>query len=381
MDSSVQASTDLTHATRAEVSLAAFRHNIDAVRRYVGPTVGIMAVVKAGAYGHGAVRMAREALAHGVRRLAVARIHEGFELRSAGIDAPLLVFENLEPSHVQPALENDLELTIANDAAAERIAHAASKHGRRAAVHVKIDTGMGRLGYYGITSAAPLERIARMRSLDLVGVYSHFATSEDPDQSFARAQLGRFEGIMDDLRKRGIEVPIRHMANSGAIIALPDAHFDLVRPGIMLYGYPPAHGMVERHPVKPVMRILSRVSFVKSVDAGTSISYGRRYVTDRRTTIATLPIGYADGFSRILTHRASVSIRGVRRPVVGTVCMDHVMVDCGPGSDVSEGDEVTILGRDGGVLITGWDLALQAGTIPYEITCAVSPRVPRVYAE
>jgi alanine racemase len=370
-----------SHATRAEISLAAFRSNIDAVRAYVQPGVSVMAVVKANAYGHGAVRMAAEAVAHGVERLAVARYHEGIELREGGVTAPILVFEATQVEHVPTALGYGLDLTIMSRQGLEAVASAGRRSGAPARVHVKVDTGMGRLGVADKQAADLVEQAAREQGVEVIGVYSHFATSEHPDRTFADAQVKRFEAVLEEVRRRKIEVALRHMANSGAIMTLPDAHFDLVRPGIMLYGYPPGHGMHERFPVRPVMSLRSRVSYLKYVDAGVSISYGRNYFTGGRTAIATIPVGYADGYFRPLTNRASVIIRGRRYPVVGTICMDHIMADLGAVTDVQEGDVVTLVGTDGAESISGWDVAEILGTIPYEVTCAITSRVWRRYDE
>jgi alanine racemase len=365
--------------TRALIDLAAFRANLDAVRSYVGANVKILAVVKADAYGHGAVRMAEEAVRWGVDYLGVARIHEGLELRMAGISHPTLVFEVPPAAQLEFALQQDLQLTVVSLEGAAFIDDVASRIGKRAAIHMKVDTGMGRLGL-GTAEALPvIERISRMEGVHLVGLYSHFATSEDPDQTFALHQLGQFQALVRSLDGRGISPPLKHMANSGAIIALPASHLDMVRPGIMLYGYPPAQGMEQRFPLKPVMSLVSQVTFLKSVDPGTSISYGRKYFTRERTTIATIPVGYADGFSRLLTGNAEALVRGKRYPVVGTICMDALMLDLGPETDIAEGDPVTFIGADGAQRIDAWDLAARIGSIPYEVTCLITKRVQRVY--
>jgi alanine racemase len=365
--------------TRALIDLGAFRSNLDAVRSYVGERAKILAVVKADAYGHGARRLAGEAIRWGVDYLGVARIHEGLELRMAGITHPILVFEIPPDAHVETALQQDLELTVVSLEGAALIDDVATRIGKRGAVHVKVDTGMGRLGLRSADALPMIEQISRMEGVDLVGLYSHFATSEDPDQSFALRQVGEFQVLIRSLEARGISPPLKHMANSGAIIALPEGHLDMVRPGIMLYGYPPGRGMEQRFPLKPVMSLHSQVTFLKSVEAGTSISYGRKYFAPRPTTIATIPAGYADGFSRLLTGNAEALVRGKRYPVVGTVCMDALMLDLGPETDVTEGDPVTLIGADGGEQIDAWDLAGRVGTIPYEVTCLITGRVPRVY--
>jgi alanine racemase len=369
-----------TPSPRAIVDCAVFRKNLSAVRAYVGPDVRIMAVIKANAYGHGVMQLAREADAAGVRDFGVARVQEGFELREAGFLQRILVFEAAQASDLPEALEAGLALTVATSASLEAIEAAARACQTRATVHVKMDTGMGRLGLAPENAVALAVAVGRSRWAALDGVYSHFATSEDPDPTFARHQLHRFFDALEGLTRAGIEVPLRHMANSGAIISMPDAYMDMVRPGIMLYGYPPRQGMAERHPVEPVLSLVSRVAFLKSVESGVSISYGRRYVTDRRTTIATVPMGYGDGYSRLLTGKASVLIRGEKHPVVGTVCMDQLMIDLGPESPVTEGDEVAFIGQNGSQRITAWDVAALTGTIPYETTCVLTSRVPRSYA-
>jgi alanine racemase len=369
------------HATHAEIDVAAFRHNLSAVRHYTGENVAVIAVVKANAYGHGAVRLAREAIQWGAEYLAVARVPEAIDIFSAGITHRMLVFEIAEPVHVKRALALEMELTVVDVKGTEEIAGIARRLGMRAVVHVKVDTGMGRLGLSWREAAATIERIARVPGIVLKGVYSHFATSEDSDQSYARAQLDFFRELLEDLRRRRVEVPLRHMANSGAIISLHDSYFDAVRPGIMLYGYAPGRNMRQQYPVRPVMSLFSRVAFVKTVEAGVSVSYGRRFTAKSRTCIATVPIGYADGVSRLLSDRGRVLIKGRAYPVVGTVCMDMIMADLGSKSDVKEGDWVTIIGSDGKEQITAWDVSEVIGTIPYEVTSLITPRVERVYTE
>jgi len=365
------------HPTRALIDRSSFVHNICAVRSYVGAKVAIMAVVKANAYGHGAVELARVALANGVMHLAVARVEEGLELREAGIDAPLLVFELVRRDILERALHADLQLTLSSLEGARALNEVAGNLRMKAKVHLKVDTGMARLGLDHRLAAAQIESILRLQWLDVAGVYSHFATADDADQAFAHLQLDRFNALLDELSRRGLDIPLKHMAGSGAIMALPESHFDLVRPGIMLYGYPPRRGMDLRHPLKAVMSLVSDVSLVKKVPANTSVSYSRRYFTRQETNIATVPIGYADGYSRLLTGRSSLIIRGRRYPVVGTVCMDHIMVDVGM-DDIHEGDRVTLVGRDGEESVTAWDIAELIGTVPYEVLCMVTDRVPRV---
>lgn len=250
-----------------------------------------------------------------------------------------------------------------------------------ARVHAKVDTGMGRLGMGYAAAASVVESVVGLPSLALAGVYSHFATAEEQDQSFARLQLVRFNRVLQDLAQRGIAVPLRHMAGSGAIMTFPEAQFDMVRPGVMLYGYAPRRGMPGSEKLVPVMSLVSHISMLKRVEPNTGISYGRRYVTRSHTRIATVPIGYGDGYSRMLTGKAEVLIHGKRFPVAGTVCMDHIMVDVGNVDAIQPGEAVTLIGREGDLAVTAWDIAERLGTIPYEVTCMVAERVPRVYVE
>lgn len=367
----------LVHPTRAIINLAAFRHNLERVKMFVGQNAKIMAVVKSHAYGHGVRVVSREAVRCGVHYLGVARVDEGLELRNEGIDTPILVFEIAPEGLAELAIATDIELTVSSFEQAQALSSIAQRIGKSARVHAKVDTGMGRLGVDFTLAPDFIEHVARLQRMELVGVYSHFATAEEPDQCFARTQLNRFNVVLETLERRRIHVPLRHMANSAAIITIPDSHFDMVRPGIMLYGYGPAKEMAADAGLKPVMSLFSRVMFLKKVPAGTSISYGRRYVAERETWIATVPVGYGDGYSRLLSNKAQVLIRGRRYPVVGTICMDHCMIDVGIDTDVTVGDEVTLLGGTGDHWIGAWEIAETLGTIPYEVTCMVSARVPR----
>lgn len=371
----------LVHPTRALVSLAAFRNNLRAVRGLVGRRVKIMAVVKANAYGHGMVAMAREAVAWGVDYLAVARVDEGLALRAAGIDAPTLVFEVVPQELLPGAVGAALDLTAVSVEQARMVGEAALQGGKKARVHVKVDTGMGRLGMGYAAAASNVETIAGLPGLELTGVYSHFATAEETDQSFARMQIVRFTMVVQELARRGVAVPLRHMAGSGAIMTFPEAQFDMVRPGIMLYGYAPRRGMPGGEKLVPVLSLVSHISMLKRVEPNTSISYGRRYVARTHTRIATVPIGYGDGYSRLLTGRAEVLIHGKRFPVAGTICMDHLMVDLGNVDAITAGEAVTLIGREGDLAVTAWDIAEKLGTIPYEVTCMIAERVPRVHVE
>lgn len=370
--------SDAVHPTHAVISIPALSNNVRVVRSLLVPHSRILAVVKADAYGHGMADVARHVVQEGVDYLGVARAYEGVHLRSIGIETPILSFEIVPREHLVAAIEHRLDVTVSALEDAATASSQAGKIGKRARVHVKIDTGMGRLGIPWESAVDTIAKIAGMPHLELIGVYSHFATSEETDQYFARLQLGRFVKVLEGLDRQKVPVQLRHMANSGAILALPEAHFDLVRPGLMLYGYTPREQQAIGLGLQPVMSLVSRVALVKKVDAGTSISYGRRYIAHQPTLIATIPIGYGDGYLRFLTNRADVLIRGKRYRVAGAVCMDQIMVDLGPEAEVTEGDVVTLIGTDGAECISCWEIAYRIGTIPYEITCLVTARVPRV---
>ena len=369
------------HPTHALIDVEAFRRNFRVVRSYLGRDVRVMPIVKANAYGHGMVPLSRAAIEEGAAMLGVARSTEAFALHSAGIRHRIVIFEVTPPDHEERCLQEECDLTVTSEQTARRIDATAGRLGTVARVHVKIDTGMGRLGIPFDRAFDVVPTIARLPNLSIEGIYSHFATSESTDPSYAREQLARFQSVVASLRSAGITPPLVHMANSGAIINFPEAHFSMVRPGLLLYGFVPRRGMEGEAKLKPVLSLRSVVTQVKTVAAGTTISYGRRYTAPRQTRIATIPIGYADGYSRLLSNRGAVLINGRRHRIAGTVCMDHIMADVGMEGPVKEGDRVTLLGRDGDEEIHGWDIAELMQTIPYEVTCLIGARVPRAVSE
>jgi alanine racemase len=287
------------------------------------------------------------------------------------------LFEIIPHEFIEQAIVYSIDLTVCTPGDAARIEAMAERLRRKARVHLKIDTGMGRLGINWRVAPDFVEKVARMRWLDLAAIYSHFATSEDPDQAFAREQLQRFQSVIAEVERRGVEIPLKHMANTGGILSLPESHFDLVRPGFMMYGHTPRKGM-DGNDLRPVMSLHASVALLKKVEKGTSISYGRRYFAPHDTYIASVPIGYGDGYSRMLTEKAEVLIRGKRYPVVGAISMDHLMVDVGVETDIQPEDDVVLMGSSGKESITLWDIAERLGTIPYEVVCMVADRVPRV---
>lgn len=357
------------------------------VRRVTVPEARVMAVVKANAYGHGAVRVAQVALQNGAGYLGVARVQEGIELRRAGIHAPILIFGYAASGSVQELVEYDLTPTVYSYQSAEDLSASVQKIGKKLRVHLKVDSGMGRVGLptpataeNADDSAKEAVRIAALPGIELEGVYTHFASADHRDKSSAVEQLERFSCFLAALNKAGIEAPIKHAANSAAIIDLPEAHFDMVRAGIMLYGlYPSEEVDRARVLLKPAMQLRSRVTQVKRVPAGFKVSYGSTYETRCATQIATVAIGYADGYDRLLSSRGSVLIHGRRAPVVGRVCMDQTMIDVGSMSNVLPGDEVTLFGKQGDQFISVDEVASAIDTINYEIVSTIMPRVPRIY--
>jgi len=365
----------------AEISLAALAHNIRALKDLAKPGTRMMAVVKANGYGHGAQEVARVALENGAEWLAVARAEEGIELRQKGIHAPMLVFGLVTGAMISRALENKLVLSVYNAASARAVADTARACGMQAPVHLKVDTGMGRLGYLWNEDAfGEIVDMLRMPGLDVQGVYTHFAAADAGDKTYTRHQLQRFRELLQALSERGFHFSLRHAANSAALIDMLEAHFDLVRPGISIYGlYPSEEVDHDRVLLQPAMTLKTRVTQLKEVDAGFSVSYGCTYHTPAPTVLATLAAGYADGYNRLLSSKGQVLVNGERAPVVGRVCMDQCVVDVGHIPGVKTGDEVVLMGSQGGKTISADEIAAVIGTINYEVVTMVSGRVPRVY--
>lgn len=363
----------------AEIDLEAVRHNLAEIRRLVGPEVDIMAVVKAEAYGHGAVEVSRTAIENGVNWLGVSLPEEGIALRKAGIEVPILVFEPLQTAQISAFLEYNLTATVCIPEIVLSLAQEAAKMGKTARVHVKVDTGMGRVGVKANQAAAFIREISQLPRIKVNGIYSHLATADEQDKSYAIKQIKVFSDLAGVLKNTGLLPEKVHLANSAAIIDLPEAYFNMVRPGIMLYGlYPSNQVNREKVHLKPVLSLKAKSVFVKRVPEQTGISYGLRYHTHGETTIVTIPIGYADGWSRLLNHKAGALIGGKKFPIVGTICMDQCMIDVGD-EPVELGQEIVLIGEQGPGQITADMVAGQLGTINYEVTCMISSRVPRIY--
>ncbi|MHB8155871.1 MAG: alanine racemase [Desulfocucumaceae bacterium] len=366
----------------AEIDLGALAGNVREIRRVTPAGTEVMAVVKADAYGHGSVEVSKAALSNGASRLAVARTAEGAELRRAGISAPILVLGYTPAALIREVAENHMEQTVYGYEYAREINNQACRLGVRVGIHIKVDTGMGRIGVVAGSDSgmAEIKKIVALPCLEVVGIYTHFASADSADKSFALDQLNSFLKLLGDLSREGIEFPLKHCANSAAILDLPQSSLNLVRAGIILYGlYPSVEVDSLAVKLRPVMSFRARVAQVKRVPAGFSVSYGCTYVTERETVIATLSVGYADGYSRLLSNTGQVLVKGRRAPVIGRVCMDQCMIDVGDVAGVLPGDEVVLFGSQGEEILPVEEVAERIGTINYEVVCMVSGRVPRVY--
>lgn len=365
--------------THVEVDLDRLAANYHAIRAAVGGAA-VMPILKANAYGHGLVPVGRRLAAEGAPILGLAYLEEGIRLREAGIEAPILVMGGILGSQLPLFLDHDLELTASSVDKLLAIDQAAAASGRRARVHLKIDTGMERLGVHWYSAGKLLEATLGCAHVDVAGVFSHFANADAADLGHARLQLERFLEVCAFWERRSLPTPTRHIANSGAILQLPEANLDLVRPGIALFGVMPAPAVPRSVDVRPALTWKSRVVYFKVVQAGNPVGYGSTWTPDRMTRVITVPVGYGDGYMRRMSGSAEVIVRGRRYPVVGAICMDQVMVNIGWDSAYND-DEVVLLGESGGVSVTVEELAAWAGTIPYEILTNINTRVPRIYVE
>jgi len=363
----------------AVVDLEAVAENLRAVRELLRPGAGLIAVVKANAYGHGGVEVARAMVAVGADGLGVAYAEEGILLRRAGVRGPILVMGPTPPEGAEALLEHRLEAVVFDMALAERLAHLAAQAGRAVGVHLEVDTGMARQGVSPREAPVFAIKLARLRGLRLDGLMSHFANAEADDPASAREQLTRFLETDRAIRAAGVDVPRRHLANSAGLLALPEARLDLVRPGILLYGYAPSPRLAARLALRPALTLRTRIAALRDVPRGQGVSYGHTFVAPRDVRVATLPIGYADGVCRALSNRGQVLVRGRRAPILGRVCMDMTLADVSAIPAASVDDEVVLIGRQGDDALSADDVAAAAGTINYEILACIGPRIPRVH--
>jgi len=367
--------------TWVEVSLSAFRSNMRAFREALPDSMAVMAVVKADAYGHGAVQMAKTAVEEGADYLGVAFMDEALELRRAGIEAPILILGYTPPEAIPLAARYNITVNVYSFEVLDALRKLSAQN--RVKIHIKVDTGMGRLGLHREEEAISfIEESLSLPGVEVEGLFTHFANADDADKTYTQMQYDRFDRIVSHFANRGVRFKYLHTGNTAAGIDTPELSYNMIRLGIGLYGlYPSQQVRQERIELSPVMSWKTRVVMLKTMPEGAGVSYGTIYRTREGERIATLPVGYADGYSRRLTGAASAIVRGCKVPVVGTICMDQCMLSVTEVPDVSLGDEVVLLGRQGEEVITADELAAKLGTINYEITCMISHRVPRVYLE
>jgi alanine racemase len=376
-DAAVRADEVGQRPTRIVVDLDALSHNLHALRIHAG--VPVMGIVKANAYGHGLVPVARHLQAQGAEQLGVAFLEEGVALRRAGITLPILVMGGIFGPQAAQLIAEDLEITVSSLDKLRQVEAAAQALGRQATIHLKIDTGMERIGVHSYHAGPFIEAAVASRWCRVKGVYSHLACADDPGSPMTRQQLGRFLEACAHFERIGAPMPLRHLANSGGLLHFPETHLDMVRPGIALYGVLPDPASRPAVALRPVMSLVSQVVYFKVVPAGHPVSYGATWAPTADTRVVTVPIGYGDGFPRALSSRGEVLIRGRRHPIVGRICMDQFMVDIGPQGTAYNEDAVVLIGRQGDQAIGCEAVAQAAGTIPYEILVGLNGRIPREY--
>jgi alanine racemase len=378
--------------TRAEIDLNKLKFNYDQIKTHLQKenpkkNIKICGVVKANAYGHGIQEISHKLISIGADYLGVANYDEAIKLRTLIPDATILVFGTLIHSKLKPAayvkrlLNHNLIATVASLETARFLDYYSSRISKKFKVHIKVDTGMKRIGFDVKRAFKNISQVFEYKNLDIEGIYTHFATAEYGDKTFAKLQLHKFQELLHELKKAGMEFPIVHAANSGAILDLKESYFDMVRPGMILYGYYPSDEVKNKISLKPIMNLKSKVTYIKRVDANTSISYGRKFFTDKKSFIGSIPVGYGDGYWRALSSKGKVAINGNYYPISGTITMDWIMINLGVKSSVRVGDDVLLIGSENGTYLGADKISAMVKTIPYEICCAVADRVQRIYIE
>ena len=367
--------------TWAEIDTDALKHNFNEIRRTVKPSSKVLAVIKADAYGHGYEEVAKELIACGADYFAVACSDEGKQLRKAGITLPILILGASPEEDDEDLINYSIMPTVFSYEHAAALSAKACKLGKDIKIHIKLDTGMSRIGYVaGVDDEALTDeiiKISELPNLYIEGIFSHFSTSDEYDKSYTLMQFDRFMKVCDLIEKKGLKIPIRHIANSAAIMMYPETHLDMVRAGIILYGlYPSDEVDRKKLDLKPVMSLKSKITMVKTLDAGRGVSYGKTYITGHRTKVATVPVGYADGYTRLLSGRAKMTVNNTLVPVIGRICMDQCMIDVTSVNNINTGDEAVVFGSEA---VTADDLAKWMGSVNYETVCMISKRIPRVY--
>lgn len=365
----------------AEIDLDAIAHNTREIKKLTGSKVEMMGVVKADAYGHGVLEVVRTLLDNGVTQLAVSMLDEAIQIRKMGIDVPILVLNYTDPARADEIIHNRVTQTVFSTDLAQALSIAAVRLGKDVRIHVKVDTGMTRVGFIpGYNAVRNIMEISRLPGIILEGIFTHFASADESDKSYTLMQFERFMNLCTELIRAGIHIPVKHVCNSAGILQYPEMHLDIVRPGIILYGLYPSREVAGKIDLRPAMTLKANVIFVKDVDKDTYVSYGRTFRTDRKSRIATIPIGYADGYTRLMSNKGRMLVNGEYAPVIGRICMDQCMLDVTDlKHDVHVGDEVVIFGRQNGSCISVDEIADQVGTINYELVCIIGKRIPRVY--
>lgn len=361
----------------------AIAHNMREIRKITNPSSQIMAVVKADAYGHGFLEVTRTLLENGADRLAVAVLQEGKQLRSRGVTVPILILGASGNDSIEDLINFDITPSVFTYEFAKALSYEAERKEKVTKIHIKIDTGMSRIGYLAGDDneeiADEIIKISRLPYIEIEGIFSHFAASDEYDASYTHLQFDRFTDVCRRLENKGLNIPIKHICNSAGIMMYPEMHLDMVRPGVILYGmYPSDEVDKSRLDLIPAMTLKSTITHVKEVEAGRGVSYGREYITNGVTKIATVPIGYADGYLRRLAKEGKMIVNGVKAPIIGRICMDQCMIDVTNVNNTDRGDEVIIFGREG---VTIDDLAKWLDTINYEVACVIGKRIPRIYTK
>ena len=368
---------DILRPTNVEVNLETLKKNYDAIKKYVNPSK-VMPILKANAYGHGLVEVAKYFEKQNADYLGVAVLEEGILLREEGIKSPILVLGGILGNQIPHFLKHDLTITASSAAKLKQIDEAAEALKIKAKVHLKIDTGMERIGVHYYSAEKFLEEAVKLKNINIEGIYSHFANADSGDLTYTKLQLERFLEVLSFFEKHSLQTPLRHISNSGGILQMPEANLDLVRPGIMLFGVYPSQETKKTILVEPALTWKSNVVYFKVIKPGHPVGYGSKWQTDHDTRAVTVPVGYGDGYLRSMSHKASVIINGKKYPVVGTISMDQIVVNI-ENDSAYNGDEVILVGRQNDVSISCEELADWAGTIPYEILTNINTRVPRVY--
>ncbi|MDQ2085614.1 alanine racemase [Herbivorax sp. ANBcel31] len=366
----------------AEVNLDNIAHNVQEIKRITDKKAEILGVVKADAYGHGVMEAARVLLENGVSRLAVSMLDEAIQLRENGIEVPILVLSYTDPERAEEIIKYNVTQTVFSHDLAEGLSKAAQRLDKNVKIHIKIDTGMTRVGFMpGYSAVKNVISISKLPRIIIEGLYTHFASADESDKSYTNMQFEKFTSIINELNRVGVYIPVKHVCNSAGIVEFPHMHLNMVRPGIALYGlYPSLEVDKGKINLKPAMTLKANIILVKDVEENTCISYGRIFKTKRNSRIATIPIGYADGYTRLLTNEGEVLINGQRAPIVGRICMDQCMVDITDiKGNVNVGDEVVLFGKQDGEEIKVDELAQSIGTINYEVVSIIGKRIPRVY--